>query len=205
MLTSGYSRPPPPPKPSTTHLLASDATHQATSLSPMGPIPGPHLASTPASPPMQPLNALLGMAFELYQPLSVSSEAMPSPYSTGQPDAHDYEAEIADMEQDGPHTLESQTGKRSADTLTPLAPRRRLANLSRTQEILAEAIVAFHGCFVNLDRADSSTPQTVEIQASGFLGKITALAHVVLSDLQWERDAHPVNHVAMLNAGMTYH
>ncbi|KAI5116160.1 hypothetical protein M0805_001064 [Coniferiporia weirii] len=110
MSSSGYSRPPPPPKLSQHRSSASSAAHQAMSLSPMAPLSGPHPASTPPSPPCQPTATPLGMAFELYQPLSVSSH-LSSPPIVGDISQHNYEAEITAMEEDNPHTPESQIGK----------------------------------------------------------------------------------------------
>ncbi|KAI5115746.1 hypothetical protein M0805_003760 [Coniferiporia weirii] len=112
----------PPPKLSQHRSSASPAAHQAALSSPMAPLTSQCPASTPLSPPRQPSATPLGTAFELYQPLSVSSAGAPLPYAASEPEPHDYDAEIAAMEEDGPHTPESQIGKCSANTLTPLHP-----------------------------------------------------------------------------------
>ncbi|KAI5116891.1 hypothetical protein M0805_005161 [Coniferiporia weirii] len=97
------------------------------------------------------------------------------------------------MEVGSPHTPQAQTGKRSADTITPLV---HPAQVMESQWILFESVARFEDlhCQVNTGPPDSTPAQTA-YELAQFIGRMLAHCHVTLLSLKQAQEGgtHPQN------------
>ncbi|KAI5115566.1 hypothetical protein M0805_002067 [Coniferiporia weirii] len=97
------------------------------------------------------------------------------------------------MEVGSPHTPQVQTGKRSADTLTPLI---RPARVTESQWILYESVARFEDLHrrVTTGPADATPAQTV-YELARFIGRTLTHCHVTLTVLKRAQEGgpHPQN------------
>ncbi|KAI5116296.1 hypothetical protein M0805_002849 [Coniferiporia weirii] len=180
---------PPRPDPSNFALFKSSFASSAA-LKPPAPPPLQRLASSPPSSPRQfPVLAEeppLGPAFQM---------SSPDPLQ-GAPSSPVLQADRGEdmaMEVGSPHTPQAQTGKRSADTLTPLVCP---AQVTESQRILYESVARFEDLHRRVTTGPpDATPAQTAYELARFIGRMLAHCHVTLTSLKQAQEGgtHPQN------------
>ncbi|KAI5115878.1 hypothetical protein M0805_004886 [Coniferiporia weirii] len=199
MSSSGSGRPPHPNPSNFSSFKASFASLDAASKPPVPPPPQRPASSPPTSPHFSPTPSqelALGPTFQMSSPDPLQG-APSSPVVQGG------SGKDLAMELGSPHTTQVQTGKRSADTLTPLVCP---ARVTESQQILYKLVARFEDLhhWVTTGPTDTTPAQTA-YELARFIGRTLMHCHVTLTVLKWAQEggSHPQN-VELHNVVMQY-